>query len=465
MYRRLALICAILVSSILPLADPILADEADLPNIVLLFADDLGYGDLGCYGHPYVQTPNIDKLAAQGTRFTQAYVTGITCGPSRTGLMTGKFPASFQNNAGDFGFGKRVAITQLLKQRGYATGHFGKWHIGPVEKDGTYGIDQVGGDRERDNANGRDNYLYSNAIEFIKANKDKPFYINVWGHSTHYPVAPPKKFARRYAGLEVDPADFGPTVLDKFADVKEMRQDIHVGMRNYCADVSALDHEVGRIMKTLDELGIADHTIVVFSSDHGPAPVGNNKDKRNFNAALKSNMLGSPGPHRGGKHTMLEGGVRVPFIIRWPGNVSTGRVDSESVISTVDWLPTLASITGIQIDTNDFDGEDVSPVWLDKQRHTRTKPLLWRTSSSSASVGIRHGKWKMYTARDGRRGEPLQLYDVIADPLEQKNLAADRPGVVKQLTEMIDAWRASLPTEYRKNSSRRDKRKNDRNAE
>ena len=181
------------------------------PNVVFLFADDLGYGDLGCYGHPYAKTPALDQLAKEGTRFTQFYVTGVTCNPSRTGLMTGLFPARFPKYAADFGFGDRTTITELLKQRGYKTGHFGKWHIGPkeTEVDGTYGIDTVKViGKSRDEEAGRDDDLYSAAIDFIKDHKDSPFYINVWGHATHFPVDTPDSLVAEFNDTKVDRDDF-----------------------------------------------------------------------------------------------------------------------------------------------------------------------------------------------------------------------------------------------------------------
>ncbi|MEQ9407382.1 MAG: sulfatase-like hydrolase/transferase [Fuerstiella sp.] len=144
------------------------------PNIVFLCADDLGYGDLGCYGHPYARTPAIDQLAKEGTRFTQFYVTGVTCNPSRTGLMTGLFPARFPKYTADFGFGDRVTVTELLKKRGYRTGHFGKWHIGPDDSAGTYGIDAVRTiGKSRHKSAGRDDDLYSAAIDFIKGRTER----------------------------------------------------------------------------------------------------------------------------------------------------------------------------------------------------------------------------------------------------------------------------------------------------
>lgn len=428
------------------LAVPVYADDQRPPNIVFMFADDLGYGDLGCYGHPYMQTPNLDRLAEQGTRFTQAYVTGITCNPSRTGYMTGKFPASFARYTADFGFGKRITITELLKEKGYATGHFGKWHIGPVKKNGTYGIDRIASGK-RSAELGRDAGLYGEAINFIRENKDKPFYINVWGHITHYPVNPPAHFAERFKDETVDLDKFGPTMQEKYRNVKQLGKDFDAGMRNYLGDVASLDDMVGQLLKALDEEGLADNTIVVFSSDHGAAPVKLNKKDVDNDPDFSANMLGSAGPFRGGKHTTLEGGVRVPFIIRWPGKVPANKVDEDSVISGIDWLPTLCSIAGIEIDADDFDGEDVSAAWLGKQAHERVKPLFWRNSAKGAAITMRMGQWKLFFARKGRE---VQLFDLNEDPLEQDDLAEQHPKVVKQMREQAEAWAATLPKDYKK---------------
>ncbi len=422
--------------------------HARLPNIVFLFADDLGYGDLGCTGHPYARTPHLDRLAEQGLRFQQAYVTGVTCNPSRTGFMTGKFPASFHKYTADFGFGGRVTVSELLKQKGYATGHFGKWHIGPEQKNSTYGLDQIETGK-RSKTLGRDAGLYEEAIAFMREHKDQPFYINVWGHITHYPVDPPEHFAARFNDVSVNEEDFGPAMKKKFREVRELGQDVDLGMRNYLGDVSSLDDAVGRLLSAIDELGIAEHTIVVFSSDHGPAPVKTNKQKKGKGSqpTIMRNMLGSPGPFRGGKHSTLEGGVRVPFIIRWPGKVPAGEVDTESVISGIDWLPTLCAITGVDIDGEDFDGEDVSEAWFGNKVHVREKPLFWRNSATRAAVAMRHGPWKLYLPR--RKGE-LLLYDVTQDPLEQNNLADSQPELIKQLRAQAEAWQKSLPEKYEK---------------
>jgi arylsulfatase A-like enzyme len=440
------------------------------PNIVFLFADDLGWGDLGCYGHPYAKTPNLDQLAREGTRFTQFYVTGVTCCPSRTGFMTGKFPATFAKYPAGHGFGDRVTVTELLKKNGYVTGHFGKWHIGRVETPGTYGLDSIkGGDQGEGSkknrtrgAPGRDAGLYADAIAFLEKNQDRPFYMNVWGHVSHFPVNPPPAYAERFKDVTVKESDFGPAMREKFQQVRKLGGDVNQATRNYLGDVASLDDAAGRLLKRLDELGLRDKTLVVFSSDHGPAPVLTGKDidatadkstgqtRREFAV----NMLGSPGPFRGGKHTQLEGGVRVPFILRWPGRVPAGRVDEQSVLSGIDWLPTLCALAGVKVPHADFDGENTLAAWLGKAPHVRGRPLLWKTSSPKAPVAIRDAQWKLHLP-EARRGRP-ELYDVVADPGEQRDLSATQPDVVKRLSAIATAWSATLPKEYDKTGAKED---------
>jgi N-acetylgalactosamine-6-sulfatase len=437
------------------------AAQASPPNIVFILADDLGYADLKCCGHPYARTPNLDQLATEGMRFTQFYMTGVSCCPSRTGLMTGKFPATFREYPAGAGFGTRVTVTELLKRRGYATGHFGKWHIGPKETPGTYGIDAINvtagesARRHRDER-GRDANIFDDAITFIRENKQRPFYVNVWGHISHFPITPPQAFVERFKDLIVNETDFSPSMQQKFAEVRKTGGDVSAGMRRYLADIQSLDEAVGRLLKALDELGLRENTIVVFSSDQGPAPVQAPAKVSALAPAAKrqrieqqANMLGYAGEARGGKHGMYEGGVRVPFIIRWPGHVPANRVSTSSVIGGIDWLPTLCSIAGVGIDASLFDGEDVSDVWVGKDRE-RTRPLFWKTNTVRSDIAIRDGNWKLfYTVRN--RGE-TELYDLSVDRAESMNIAAKRPDVVKRLTAKVEKWKATLPTDYVKTS-------------
>jgi N-acetylgalactosamine-6-sulfatase len=239
-----------------------------------------------------------------------------------------------------------------------------------------------------------------------------------------------------------------------------------------------MDDEVGSLLKRLDELGLRENTIVVFSSDQGPAQFRDadegaapsakatarkerkreNKGKSDAPAApadpdaekatsIGLNSMGFAGPFRGGKHNQFEGGVRIPFIVRWPGQVQAGRVDQKSVISGADWLPTLCALTDTKINGADFDGEDTSSAWRGSD-FNRTKPLIWKTSSPQSESAIRDGQWKLHHPNK-KRGEP-ELYDIAADPGEKTNLAAQRSDIVKTLTAKLEAWQATLPQRYDK---------------
>jgi N-acetylgalactosamine-6-sulfatase len=417
------------------------------PNIVFFFADDLGYADLACYGHPYAKTPAIDRLASEGTRFTQHYVTGVTCNPSRTGLMTGLFPARYPKYAADFGFGDRATITELLKSRGYRTGHFGKWHIGPksTEVDGMYGIDTVRViGKSKDASAGRDDDLTQAAIDFMRENAGQPFYVNIWGHSTHFPVNAPPELAGKFAKTTVNRADFSETMQHKFDESLGLDEDLDESMRQYLGDVYSIDLNIDRVLAAIDELGLRDDTIFIFSSDHGPAPVLlASKEPREFS----KNMLGYAGDFRGGKHTQFEGGTRVPLIIRWPGHVKAGRVDTDNVTSFVDWMPTLCATAGVEEVPEQLDGEDVSDIWFGADRE-RSKPLYWRVSSSRAAPAMREGKWKLHMG--SRKGKEIELYDLSFDPSESRNVAEDHPEVVAEMTAKLNAWMAELPDQYEK---------------
>lgn len=422
------------------------------PNIVFLLADDLGAADLRCYGHPYARTPNIDSLARDGTRFTQYQATGGTCCPARTGLMTSWFPPRYPTYPANGGFANRVTITELLKKNGYATGHFGKWQIEPVTTNGTYGIDVIGGTKKPDKAadeRGRDAYVYDAAIQFIEQHKDVPFYVNVWGHIPHHAVDPVEPLVKRWSDLKVTAGDFSPQMQAKFETVRKGGGDVDDAMRRFLADVESLDDSVGRLLKRLDELGLRENTIVVFNSDQGA-----DMTKAGL-GGLRDNQMGYNGPLRGGKHTHWQGGQCVPWIVRWPGQVPAGRTDSESVISGVDWLPTLCAITGIKIDTADFDGEDASAAWLGKATHVRTKPLFWKVSNPGGDCTIRDGQWKLLSPMRKNSGV-VELYDLTADPAESKNIAAQHPEIVARLSEKVAVWVATLPKEYIKTADKED---------
>jgi N-acetylgalactosamine-6-sulfatase len=218
----------------------------------------------------------------------------------------------------------------------------------------------------------------------------------------------------------------------------------------------------GTVCDRVDELGLRDNTIVVFSSDQGPAPIqasaakdpesrkqrGKTPKTPSGNAEYaRLDAMGYAGELRGGKHGMYEGGVRAPWIVRWPARVPAGRVDTQSILSGADWLPTLCAVAGVRINAADFDGEDTSAAWLGKAAHVRAKPLLWKTSAPGSSAGIREAQWKLiYPTR--KNGGDLELYDIVSDPAEADNVAAQHPDVVNRLSAKVAAWVATLPKEY-----------------
>jgi len=426
------------------------------PNFVFMFADDLGYRDLACYGHPYAKTPTLDKLAKEGTRYTQAYASGATCMPSRTGIMTGRSVARFAKRPDDFDFGDRPTVTELLKKSGYTTGHFGKWHIGMDRSNGVYGIDEnkSGGKPDIDSPKGRDSGIFDAAIEFIKKNKDKPFYVNVWGFTTHHPVVSAPNFLETFKDVKVDQKDFAGYMQPVFDDSIELGGDLDLAMRHYVGNVYAFDQNVKSVLDVLDKLGLSDNTVVVFSSDQGPqrpygigenatGPQAKKKAKKTRAGKIKKtgpyhkNMLGDTGVFRGNKGTIREGGLRIPFIIRWSGRVKAGVVDSENVIAGYDWLPSICRLAGAKGVPDDLDGEDVSDIWLGVTRE-RKGPLFWKAGGNHA---VREGKWKYYLPFD----ENGELYDLLADPAEAKNVAAEHPEVAASLKKKALAFKSELP--------------------
>jgi N-acetylgalactosamine-6-sulfatase len=437
------------------------------PNIILLFADDLGYGDLSCFGHPYALTPNLDQLAQEGTMFMKFNVTGKTCHPSRCGLLTSRTPSSYPIPTVDYGFNQaqhgfqdRRTIMEYMKGAGYATGHIGKWHIGPEReiKEGIYGIDKYvllgGGGKD---SLGRDMEIYDEAIKFIEDNKDKPFYLNVMGRVTHSPVAPRNDLIQM-AGFGtidengdllveefVDRLDFQGTQIQENFDIVESANnpeniavaqdagiigDINYSMANYLTEVYFLDQFIGKLLSRLDELGIADNTIVMFASDQGPAPVQFDTKKPE-----KINLIGYSGGLRGQKHDEYEGGVRVPCIVRWPGNIPAGKVNTESTWSALDWLPTLCGIAGIELVDDDLHGEDVSDIWMGSDR-SRTNPQFW---TSALKVIDDDGEWRMYF-ENATNPTAVELYNLSTDIGETENLLTSHLEKASELTLKWLKW-------------------------
>lgn len=422
------------------------------PNVVFILTDDMGPGDIGCYGGTLVPTPNLDRMAATGIRFTQFYAAAPICSPSRAGATTGMFPARWnvtsylQTRAGnracgmaDFLDPAAPSLARTLKASGYATGHFGKWHLGGG-RDVTnapgfaaYGFDEHAGTYEspephpdltatnwiwckNDNVKrwNRTAFFVDKALDFLARHQDRPCYVSVWPDDTHTPWVP--------------------------ADDAQ-RSDTEENLRGVLAEY---DRQIGRLLDGIGKMGLSGDTLVLFTSDNGPLPTFGGKRAAGL---------------RGSKLSLYEGGIRMPCIVQWPGHAPAGRVDEHSVLSAVDLFPSLCAIAGAALPGGvAFDGEDISAAWLGKTVR-RTKPLFWeygRNSTSfaypkkpqdrSPNVAVRDGDWKLLVNDDGTGA---QLYNVITDRHEMHDLMEREPAVARRLQEAALAWRRSLPDTVR----------------
>lgn len=421
------------------------AEAGPRPNVLFILADDLGWGDLGCYGHPHIKTPNLDRLAGQGIQFTRGYVNSPVCSPTRAGFMTGQFPAR-NGIHGHFATPKlntqrdmpqwldptAPTVTRQFQQAGYRVGHFGKWHLGGgVEGDpaapppSAYGIDTSrvyvgnGPTWELDDAwlAHSSEYIVDASIAFLEEHKARPFYLQTWLKDPHAILAPTAEQRERYK---------------KYGGALE----------TFYAVVDNLDRQVGRLLDRLESLGLAENTLVLFMSDNGPEEI------QVYNASHSG--VGSPGPFRGRKRSLYEGGIRVPMILRWPGQAPAGRVDDHTVFSGVDLMPTLCSACGIGSPGEDVvDGEDLSAAFHG-QDTDRRKTLYWEFRSDvlghvvnrSPLLAVRDGDWKLLMNPDGSR---VELYEVAEDPREMDNLAERKKHIRKDLERQALKFYAQMP--------------------
>lgn len=439
------------------------AAEARRPNIIVVFIDDLGWADFSCFGNTEAQTPHVDRLAAEGIRFSQFYVNSSICSPSRTAITTGQYPqrwriSSFLNNRADNerrGMAQWLdpsapVLARFLKQSGYATGHFGKWHLGGQrDVDDAPPISAYGFDQSLTNFEGMGAKLLPLTLKpgdekpgriwqdaerlgrpvtwmlrskittgFIEAaipfmeqavRAGKPFYVNLWPDDVHSPFWPP---------------------VEKWAEGKRPL---------YLAVLQEMDRQLGRLFDHVrNSPALREHTLILVCSDNGPEP-----------------GAGSAGSLRGAKGTIFEGGTRSPLIVWAPGHMARGRAghhDGNSVLAAFDLVPSLLRFA--QVRTPDgirFDGEDQLDALLGRRTASRRAPLFWRRPperKSSAGLGpqpdlaVREGNWKLLCEYDGTQP---QLYDLAADPGETNNRAAQHPDVVRRLTASVVAWHQSMP--------------------
>ena len=419
--------------TVLPAADP--------PNIVLLFADDAGYADFGFQGSTIIKTPHLDQLATQGMRFTQGYVSASVCGPSRAGLMTGRYQQRFgfhENNVPGYMSKYSAAdhaemglpleektIGDYMKSVGYRTAFFGKWHLGGQDKfHPTYrGFDEFYGFRggarsyfpyteepkepmnklERGLGNFKEHEGYltdvlaEDAMRFIEKNKDRPFFAFLSFNAVHTPMH----------ATEAD--------LAQFPSLQGIRKE-------QAAMTLALDRACGKIMDKLEALGLADNTLIVFTNDNG------GPSDRNGSVNL---------PLSGTKSNHLEGGIRVPFLISWPQHIPQGTVYHYPV-STLDLLPTFFAAGGGDVDSlAELDGVNLMPYLLGKKNERPHQRLYWKKSTRAV---VREGDWKLIRFSD----RPAELYNIPQDISEHNNLAAVYPERVRKMFKMLHQWEMTL---------------------
>lgn len=424
------------------------------PNFIFIFADDMGWGDMPCYGHRNVvahggwtvrgelKMPNFDRMAEEGTLFTQFYVSSAVCSPSRAGIMTGQFPSRLgihdylatpemnrERGMPDYLDPSVPILTRLLKDAGYKTGHFGKWHLGrgkEAPKHEEYGIDRYSRClRGRGSRPASTRAIIDETIDFITSSEGAPFYINAWLYDPHSPLHPTEEQMSLYENLS-----------PRWGEKKG-------ALQIWYAVLSEIDKQVGRLMDKLDALGLSENTIVVFSSDNGPE-IGLIPFTSHYAGVYNA------GPFRGVKRSLYEGGVRMPFIVRWPGNTPSGRVDSASIISAVDLLPTFCSLAGINLSGgSNFDGEDVSKALLGNSAE-RISPLMWENRfpvyghviDKSPMLAIRDGDWKLLMNPDRSR---VELFNIPDDPTELNNSAYRYPDLVERLSDQLLKWQKTLP--------------------
>jgi arylsulfatase A-like enzyme len=443
---RALLICTLAAVAIPLLHHPLVAQRRK-PNILLIVADDMGYADLGIHGSRDVRTPHIDQLAKEGIRFTDAYVTGPYCSPTRAGLLTGRYQQRFGHEfniepaqtEGGLPLTERT-MADRLKAAGYRTALFGKWHLGMAERfhpmnrgfeeffgflAGAHSYLQVGQGvnpilEGKKPATKEIEYLTDTladrAAAYIKAHASEPFFLYLAFNAAHTPMHATGKYLARFAHIQ---------------DEKR---------RTYAAMVAAMDDGIGRILAALREHKLEQDTLVFFLNDNGGPTMGTTSVNGSSNVPL-----------RGSKRTTFEGGVRVPFVVKWKGRLPEAKVDRRP-INQLDVLPTALAAAGVAVDKSAaLDGVDLLPFLSGKQTGAPHEALYWRLGGMMA---IRKGDWKLVKTREGPfvDADPgvlsdlsaAELYNLAEDIGETKNLAAVRPDKFKELADAWQRWNQQL---------------------
>ena len=443
-------------------------EKASQPNIIFIFIDDMGYADLSSFGNRKIQTPNIDRLADEGIKFTNFYVNAPICSPSRVAVTTGQYPArngvhavlATRERNEKYGMDHFLdpdapSLARAMKEAGYATAHFGKWHmgggrdVGDAPRPQAYGFDESLvsfeglGDRLLIKGHGLSKasaklgqgeitwvekheltpIYVDRTLDFIKRHKEDPFYIHLWPNDVHDPFDPKEKHLKRF---------------DYFANNHYEQK--------FLAVLYQLDQQIGRLLDSLDAMGLAENTLVVLTSDNGPTDWPRYYEQYYW-------PPGSADPFRGRKWSLYEGGIREPFMARWPGRIPAGVTNDSTVMHAADLFPTLCRLAGVKTPGVDFDGEDMSKA-LTGTAQERTKPVFWEYGRDgsymkpgnprfvSPNLAMREGQWKLLINSDGTQ---MELYNLLQDHAETENVAEKYPDIAKEMSDQLLKWRRSLP--------------------
>lgn len=446
------------------------------PNIILFVVDDMGWKDLGCYGSDFYETPSVDKLSEEGLTFTRAYVAHPRCVPSRFALMTGKYPSrnGIPNSDKKGGFAKKTIETEMtfgegLLEGGYTTYYSGKWHLSHNDKElpenkgfdvciaaGAAGAPRNyfypyneikrNGQKKKDPIRHLDegeegeyltDRLTDEAVNFLNNNAKSPFLMVLSHYAVHEPLEAKKALTKKYRQKvkSMDKSPEQPEYIEEGAGKTKMIQDNPV----YAGMVESVDESLGRIMATLESLGIDDNTIIIFTSDHGG--LSNNGSK-----SQNRNLATSNAPLRAGKGWLYEGGIRVPLIIKWPGKITPGTKTDEAVINT-DIFPTLLEMAGLELlPEAHIDGRSMVPVIEGKTQKKRT--FFWHSPRARPystgdynSTAIMIGDYKLIDWFDQGR---VELYNIKNDIGEQNNLAESEKKRCKKMLKKLDKAREEI---------------------
>lgn len=437
------------------------AREKTKPNVIIIYTDDMGYSDISCYGGRFTNTSNIDRIGREGIQFNQYYTACPISSPSRVGITTGMYPTQWgittflndrksnrKNNSNDFLSKDAPSMARSFKAAGYATAHIGKWHMGggrdvkdmPHIKE--YGFDEwcstwespdpdplitasnwIWSEKDSIKRWERTQYFVDKVLNFMQRHPDQPCFVNLWPDDMHTPYVPSQEEYEKSGknGYWEKEINFVP-VLQEF------------------------DKQIGRLLDGIEKLGVKDNTIVIFTSDNGPNP--------SYKNARTAGL-------RGQKATLYEGGIRMPFLVMWPDKIKPGQVNDQTVLASIDLLPTLCSMVGIKPVMNGYstDGIDFSKTILGKKEQKRRTPMFWEFGqhfvgkplpdnayqTRSPNIAVRDGDWKLLVNYDGTSAE---LYNLKNDINETSNVVKENPEITERLKNLALDWYKSNFRKY-----------------